>query len=89
MVIRANYDDVIIAGCIKIHELLNFEAFQQILYSSLQSHRIGQCLHFVLSLSSDSSALLACCQPLSAFILLSNARPLCSSSLTPPFSKLL
>lgn len=39
---------------------------------------------FCASLSSDTSEFLACWQPLSTFSLLSNARPLCCSSLTPP-----
>lgn len=41
--------------------------------------RDGHCLHFVFSLCSDSRALLACWQPFSAFSLLSNTHPLCSS----------
>lgn len=44
---------------------------------------VGQCLHFVIFLCGYNSAFLACWQPLSTFILLSNARPLCCSSLTP------
>lgn len=50
---------------------------------SLQKNGLGQCLHFVIFLCRYSGAFLACWQPLSTFILLSNARPLCCSSLTP------